>query len=242
MPAVIDAMLWSTVGGGSIDARLSRWTKDFHKEAHPLIDTFDQCSWWKRVWTWQEAALPVEVLLIPETFTELSDSDMLSIKDLQAFTGIGRIAYYTMIDQEDDSEGIDDIKGMAFGWSTTHEISLSRNHCHIHSRYSSTLDGYFSLFEAFAVSPRQCMDPVDHVYGVLGIFQIEIPRKTDPNEVWQLFVTELLKLLTDPKRVMMIEDCEKEIISRYKSDRVRQCNLLTAKNMGEVYQCFIIDK
>ncbi|KAJ8652894.1 hypothetical protein O0I10_011428 [Lichtheimia ornata] len=247
----------------SFKTRLSRWTKDFHKEAHRLvIDTFYQCSWWKRVWTWQEAVLPVEVLFIAETLTELSDSDMLSINELDDFTGDGWFAYDGfMFKLSSDEEGkqllnvticsklfqtstclnpiVGDIKGMDFGGSTTQEIIYSRNHCHRHTGYSGTLGGISSLFRAFAQSPRQCMDPVDYVYGVLGIFQIDIPRKTDPNEVWQLFVTELLKLFTDPKRVRIEQDYEKWILSRYKSDRtIRQCNLLTAKNMGEVYKCF----
>ncbi|CDH59366.1 predicted protein [Lichtheimia corymbifera JMRC:FSU:9682] len=203
---------------GSFQTRHSRWTKDFLKEAHQLvIDTFYQCSWWKRVWTWQEAVLPVEVLFIPETFTELSDNVILSIHELDDLTSDGWFAYEEMMndyewtmderlsDEEgelinvtihsisfqtstslvpyvDDSEGIDDIAEMGFGGSTTAEINWSRNHCHHHTPYRSTLGGYSSLFDAFAESPRQCMDPVDYVYGVLGIFQIDIPRKTDPNE------------------------------------------------------------
>ncbi|CDH59390.1 predicted protein [Lichtheimia corymbifera JMRC:FSU:9682] len=78
---------------GSIDARLSIWTKDFHKEARRLvIDTFCQCRWWKRVWTWQETVLPVEVLFIPEALTELSDSDMLSVNDITDFVTDGQYA------------------------------------------------------------------------------------------------------------------------------------------------------
>ncbi|CDH58126.1 predicted protein [Lichtheimia corymbifera JMRC:FSU:9682] len=40
-------------------------------------------------------------------------------------------------------------------------------------------------------SQRRCYDPVDYVYGVLGIFQFKIPRMTDPNAVWRRFLIEL---------------------------------------------------
>ncbi|KAI7887236.1 hypothetical protein K492DRAFT_173569 [Lichtheimia hyalospora FSU 10163] len=35
------------------------------------------------------------------------------------------------------------------------------------------------------------MDPVDYVYGVLGMFNIKIPRMTEPKAVWQRFLSEL---------------------------------------------------
>lgn len=40
-------------------------------------------------------------------------------------------------------------------------------------------------------SERRCYDPVDYVYGVLGIFQFKVPRMTDPKAVWQRFLVEL---------------------------------------------------
>lgn len=95
------------------------------------------------------------------------------------------------------------------------------------------------LFESFAVSPRLCMDPVDYVYGVLGIFQFDIPRINDPDQVWQLFLTELENYLADPKRVKISDAYERALASVFTGDQARQCNLLSATNMGQVYQCLI---
>lgn len=52
------------------------------------------------------------------------------------------------------------------------------------------------LVSTMTHSPRRCMDPVDYVYGVLGLFQIEIPRMDDPVAVWKLFLSEMDKLLS----------------------------------------------
>lgn len=95
------------------------------------------------------------------------------------------------------------------------------------------------VFHALAQSPRQCMDPVDYVYGVLGIFQLDILRKTDPNEVWQLFLSEPFKLLTNPKRVTIENKYDKEIIARFNDDGLQQCNLLTAKTWARYIDVLI---
>lgn len=47
------------------------------------------------------------------------------------------------------------------------------------------------LMVSLGDSPRRCMNPVDYVYGVLGIFQLKIPRMNDPNAVWRLFYLNL---------------------------------------------------
>lgn len=39
------------------------------------------------------------------------------------------------------------------------------------------------------------MDPVDYVYGVLGMLQLKIPRMSDPNAVWQRLMSELEKYI-----------------------------------------------
>ena len=52
-------------------------------------------------------------------------------------------------------------------------------------------DHFCSLINSLQASTRCCMDPVDYVYGVLGMLQIKIPRMTDPKKVWQRFLSEL---------------------------------------------------
>lgn len=120
------------------------------------------------------------------------------------------------------------------------------NNSRLHNGYCMYTEGevntpmdLLELFESFAVSPRLCMDPVDYVYGVLGIFQFDIPRINDPDLVWQLFLTELENYLADPKRVKISDAYERALASVFTGDQARQCNLLSATNMGQVYQCLL---
>ena len=50
---------------------------------------------------------------------------------------------------------------------------------------------FYFLLLSLGESTRRCMDPADYVYGVLGMLNIKIPRMTDPEAVWQSFLSEL---------------------------------------------------
>lgn len=41
------------------------------------------------------------------------------------------------------------------------------------------------------------MKPEDYVYGVLGVLQFKLPRGIEPNELWQLFVSQVDEALKD---------------------------------------------
>lgn len=91
------------------------------------------------------------------------------------------------------------------------------------------------LVEAFSVSTRRCTDPVDYVYGVLGIFQFKIPRKTDPHEVWQLSLHELEDYLKDMENdYVKVPWFNNDRITGI-SDQARQVDLLKAEKMADVY-------
>ena len=79
------------------------------------------------------------------------------------------------------------------------------------------------------------MDPADYVYGVLGIFQIKIPRMTDANAVWQLFLTEFDHYM----RKMKNKQVGLQGTIHGISERARQVNLLKAKDMSDVYENFL---
>lgn len=99
---------------------------------------------------------------------------------------------------------------------------LHARHCRINRMTGRSAHGLVSLIRSLGDSPRQCMDPVDHVYGVLGMLQIKIPRMSDPKAIWQCFLTEL-------------DDCLKEIIERRFIDHVQNFDLTKAKTIGDVY-------
>lgn len=75
----------------------------------------------------------------------------------------------------------------------------------------------------FKTSSRRCMNPEDYVYGVLGVLQFKLPRGIEPNELWQLFVSQ-------------VEEVFKELRGVSFGRRAREFDLLTARNMADVYQ------
>ncbi|KAI7887300.1 hypothetical protein K492DRAFT_189235 [Lichtheimia hyalospora FSU 10163] len=63
------------------------------------------------------------------------------------------------------------------------------------------IDGYRDLCPSWIC----CTNPVDYVYGVLGMLNMKIPRMTDPEAVWQRFLSEL-------DSCMDMEDIKSEVI------------------------------
>lgn len=83
------------------------------------------------------------------------------------------------------------------------------------------------------------MDPVDYVYGLLGMFQIKIPRLSDPNEVWQTFLSELDDYMEDMKNEQVLsEDNNKGKLVGINDD-AKQVDLRKARNMADVYKDII---
>ncbi|KAJ8654552.1 hypothetical protein O0I10_009734 [Lichtheimia ornata] len=121
---------------------------DKYSQLIELLSTLMQSQWWKRVWTWQEMALPFgDVRLVAETdTTKQFATNTITVDDL-----------------------VSRFQAAAF-----HIMEI----------------GVFSGADN-SDSERRCYDPVDYVYGVLGIFQFKVPRMTDPKAVWQRFLVEL---------------------------------------------------
>ncbi|KAI7873726.1 hypothetical protein K492DRAFT_200503 [Lichtheimia hyalospora FSU 10163] len=193
------------------------WSLDEYHEAATMLDTFTESKWWKRVWTWQEAVLPNKVVFMAETNITVTNSDMLSIDNLFAF-------YHWVLDEYVSME------------SPIEDIYCARRH-----RYSAAYSNLMPalnisrLLRAFATSKRQCMDPVDYVYGVLGLFQFNIPRMTDPNQVWQCFLTELENYLA--ARVEICDSIEKSLLPVFTDDdQAHRYDLTTANDLGDVFR------
>ena len=96
---------------------------------------------------------------------------------------------------------------------------------------------FLSLMLSLAESTRRCMDPVDYVYGVLGILQIKIPRMTDPEKVWQRFLSELDDYLDRAgfkKKDIHDHDGSKTKIIGIR-EYAHKIDLTTAECMGDVY-------
>lgn len=66
------------------------------------------------------------------------------------------------------------------------------------------------------------MKPEDYVYGVLGVLQFKLPRGIEPNELWQLFVSQVDEALKDSGFDGV-------------GPHARGFNLLAARDMADVF-------
>ncbi|KAI7875155.1 hypothetical protein K492DRAFT_173718 [Lichtheimia hyalospora FSU 10163] len=81
------------------------------------------------------------------------------------------------------------------------------------------------------------MDPVDYVYGVLGMLNIKIPRMTEPKAVWQIFLSELDKHMeTAGIKNQLIYMGRYGYIKIIGVDRSDEIDLHEVESMGHVYR------
>ncbi|KAJ8652586.1 hypothetical protein O0I10_011791 [Lichtheimia ornata] len=207
------------------------WSIYEHNVAVNTLETFTSSNWWRRVWTWQEAVLPKAVILMAETLPDDVDDNnsMLSIGDL--ITLYDKIllssCYY---------------RDTVFG-----PKPLPNRICYIIEEIRDSRDrnhllpiGLVAMFKSFALSARKCMDPLDYVYGVLGLFRFDISRKSNPNEAWHLFISELENYLVDPSRIKIENVYQREIAYKLLNNcQACHCNLMSAKDMRDVYECLV---
>lgn len=90
----------------------------------------------------------------------------------------------------------------------------------------------YTLFYILGKSSRRCMDPVDYVYGVLGVLQLDIPRTTDTDTVWQHFLSQLEKLIVRIKSPLNPKKRSNTTIDA----RAWNVDLKTAQSMADVYR------
>ncbi|CDH48368.1 predicted protein [Lichtheimia corymbifera JMRC:FSU:9682] len=219
--------------------------RQFYDQCFDLADSLDtliQSRWWSRVWTWQEMTLPFgEVRLMAETGTHRPLSNTITIDDLvrnysvmwEVTVRIGNSLLY-------EREGIigrdNDVEKMLRNFSkwrvTTRDWYQETYYARVYNKNRIQVEikwlNLSSLLRTWGNSPRRCMDPVDYVYGVLGILQFEIPRMDDPDAVWKLFLSEMDKHLGSVH--------ERFPLTRRISDRAYQVDLRKAQDMRDVYR------
>ncbi|CDH60924.1 predicted protein [Lichtheimia corymbifera JMRC:FSU:9682] len=163
-----------------------------------LVDlfTFMQSKWWTRVWTLQEMALPFgEVRFMSETDTERCQRNTITMDDLinSCANALGAMYYDRHAFREFPSDHM--VRESLECWI----IETSKAREFGKHRAVKGVERLVNLFSSFSFSFRRCYDPVDYVYGVLGLLQIKISRMTDPTAVWQRFLYELDNYLEDFK-------------------------------------------
>ena len=87
-----------------------------------------------------------------------------------------------------DAEAVNGFEDLRIAWMA--EISQARAF-NKHDVKKNHAYQFLILLMSLGYSTRRCMDPVDYVYGVLGMFNIKIPRMTEPKAVWHHFLSEL---------------------------------------------------
>ncbi|KAI7875975.1 hypothetical protein K492DRAFT_182148 [Lichtheimia hyalospora FSU 10163] len=209
---------------------------DKHPKLLYHLTKLQQSEWWERVWTWQEMALPFgDVRLMAEIGTQRLQSNTITMDDLvNSFINAMDIIFHVDKSDDVDDENVDGYADISVEWMM--EISqakafnkhdVTRNRAYQFRLLLGTLSG----------STRRCMDPVDYVYGVLGILNIKIPRMTDLKAVWQRFLSEL-------DNYMDMANIKSEVfyVARYSSVKIigvqesaYEIDLQEVECMGDVY-------
>ncbi|KAI7881893.1 hypothetical protein K492DRAFT_224810 [Lichtheimia hyalospora FSU 10163] len=150
-------------------------------------------EWWNRVWTWQEMALPFgDVRLMAETGTQRLQT--ITVDELvNSFINAIVIAVYVRQTGDLDAEIFGRFRSLRKkAWME--EIARARVFSKRDVKKNHAYQFAF-LLGSLGGSIRRCMDPVDYVYGVIGMLNIKLPRMTDPKAVWQRFLSELDKYM-----------------------------------------------
>ncbi|CDS10808.1 hypothetical protein LRAMOSA11294 [Lichtheimia ramosa] len=182
-----------------------------------------QSQWWSRVWTWQEMVLPFgKVRFMSETGTHLQGNTITFENLCDSYLKLlARSSFIENHRPMQDAMMVKDWVG-----------DIANTKLYFKNRVSKV--GVYTpqiVLLALSKSTRRCMDPVDYVYGVLGIFQIKMPRLKDPNAVWQLFLTKIQDHVE--------ERWSQSILTQEISPRAQRVDLLNVENMGDVYKDFI---
>ncbi|KAI7881130.1 hypothetical protein K492DRAFT_207082 [Lichtheimia hyalospora FSU 10163] len=192
---------------------------------------FMQCEWWQRVWTWQEMALPFgDVRLMAETDTHRHTIALNDLLNTYLDMVIVVNNYEECRGDTEPSALLQNAK-VVIDWlfNVYNARSFARK------RINKGGFGLEVLMPALGDSTRRCMNPVDYVYGLLGMLQIKIPRMEDPDAVWQSFLCEVDKFIDIDTKEQTFNPTQITGIS----DRARQVNLLEVEHMGDVYKDFL---
>ncbi|CDH59381.1 predicted protein [Lichtheimia corymbifera JMRC:FSU:9682] len=212
--------------------------KQLYEEYPLLLDhlfAFCQSKWWQRVWTWQEMALPLgDLVFMPETGTQALERNTITMDSLlNSVMNASCIIYYIV--NESDTSIEEETEEKLLEWIA--EITQTRTFSK--RRYEKSARQFVLLISSLEWSRRSCMDPVDYVYGLLGIFQIRIPRMSDPSEVWRTFLFEMDNYMEDMKNEEVLSvDNEKGKLVGIKDD-AKQVDLRKARQIADVYKDFM---
>ncbi|CDH50485.1 predicted protein [Lichtheimia corymbifera JMRC:FSU:9682] len=202
-----------------------------YPQLHAQVYQLQQSEWWKRVWTWQEMALPYgAVRLMAETDDHHFQSNTTTIDDVvNCFKDAVVVESYLRANCANAPIALAGNEADIFNFMEEVYQARSFNKYRIGKQSLSEIS---SLLVSLGASSRRCMDPVDYVYGVHGMFQIKIPRMSDPTAVWQRFMSELEKYTE-----AMVNEKSEIDGKNYKFPAFAyRIDLREAENMSDVYE------
>ncbi|KAI7881953.1 hypothetical protein K492DRAFT_176594 [Lichtheimia hyalospora FSU 10163] len=210
-------------------------------EVQALLD-LTESAWFTRVWTLQEAVLPRQLFMVPETqpSRELDTLDFSLVQKVsERLTTVGNAIMkgtsskiLNNIMEGTSSKILTDQHAHLIQQLETHvqEITVAQETY----KQADALDEHDRLpclqstLHKFAESTRTCTDPVDFVYGVIGLLDIGLPRMDNAHQVWEAFQGKF--------RDMRVKQLDLHFYSVCKS---APFDLSQAKTMRTVYSSFI---
>ncbi|KAI9314535.1 hypothetical protein BX666DRAFT_1967612 [Dichotomocladium elegans] len=185
-------------------------------QARNIFADFLDCRWTSRVWTLQEFALPHSKAVTPPGSGSCDFTMWLPI--LRAFSKVMEKAYDIRAAQPMAIEIDTDQRVLSPNQILDIYLQKDPVLARIYSDYRMVLElaitvGYspdyntmddeqerlraMTMLNSFGTSQRVALFPVDYVYGVLGILDIDLPRFEDPNKVWKIFSKKLQEKYPD---------------------------------------------
>ncbi|KAI7875870.1 hypothetical protein K492DRAFT_220602 [Lichtheimia hyalospora FSU 10163] len=205
----------------------------FGKELNVVIQII-QSQWFTRVWTAQEFLLPTQVIIMPEHRASAPSRYPVDFALLEKITE--RLdTIYRILDRIPALEKSTQHLLLTRKLRNKHVFcDRSRQHQGVRDIYnqndgsSRVIPRLRNVFEALESSSRVCAFPVDYVYGVIGMLELDVPRLDHPQDVWKAFLHELRKLLA-----RLTEQDEGCMWAKVAKDET--FDLAKAKNLGHVY-------
>lgn len=184
-------------------------------------------------------ALPIgNVRFMAESGTHVPQSNTITVDDFfERFAGVAYLTCHFWIDLKDTSASLYKMFERSDAITISDclvEIMFARssNKSLVENRSATE---FWNLIQSWGLSHRRCMDPVDYVYGVLGILQIKMPRMTDPDQVWKRFLSELDNYMEMEKMKEGIHHSGKRLIFKICDDAYK-VDLQKVKDMTFVYK------
>lgn len=139
------------------------------------FDNLENCSWFQRVWTWQEAVLPPRLLFCceqagtyrydpfsPELLKELFPCKLLEVGDVSVLEG----------------SFLDGMKEMIIKYGIFARALL----CLIPITTMNTKNDIWQNILTMMISDRKCTEQKDFVYGIMGILNLTVPKGLELGE------------------------------------------------------------